>query len=128
LGLLIETYNEKGVNMPDRNINPLRVKLLSEFVVHVKLVFRLMKDKRINPFLKILPFAGVVYLIVPDLLVGPIDDAALLLGGSYLFLELCPQKIIDEHLQQLRLDSSKDQTDDRKDENVIDAEFRDIDK
>ncbi|NTW45258.1 MAG: hypothetical protein HGB14_12725 [Anaerolineaceae bacterium] len=114
--------------MPDRNINPLRVKFLSEFVVHVKLVFRLMKDKRINPFLKILPFGGLIYLIIPDLLVGPIDDAALLLGGSYLFLELCPQKIIDEHLQQLRLDSSKDQTDDRKDENIIDAEFRDVDK
>ena len=114
--------------MPDRNINPMRVKLLSEFVVHVKLVFRLMKDKRINPFLKILPFAGVVYLIVPDLLVGPIDDAALLLGGSYLFLELCPQKIMEEHLQKLRLDSSKDQTDELKDENIIDAEFRDIDK
>jgi len=128
LGLLIETYNEIGVNMPDRNINPLRVKFLSEFVIHIKLVFRLMKDKRINPFLKILPFGGLIYLIVPDLLVGPIDDAALLLGGSYLFLELCPQKIIDEHLQQLRLDSSKDQTEDRKDENIIDAEFRDIDK
>jgi hypothetical protein len=128
LGLLIETYNEIGVNMPDRNINPLRVKFLSEFVIHIKLVFRLMKDKRINPFLKILPFGGLIYLIIPDLLVGPIDDAALLLGGSYLFLELCPQKIIDEHLQQLRLDSSKDQTDDRKDENIIDAEFRDVDK
>ena len=114
--------------MPDRNINPLRVKFLSEFVIHIKLVFRLMKDKRINPFLKILPFGGLIYLIIPDLLVGPIDDAALLLGGSYLFLELCPQKIIDEHLQQLRLDSSKDQTDDRKDENIIDAEFRDVDK
>lgn len=114
--------------MPDRNINPLRVKFLSEFVIHIKLVFRLMKDKRINPFLKILPFGGLIYLIIPDLLVGPIDDAALLLGGSYLFLELCPQKIIDEHLQQLRLDSSKDQTDDRKDENIIDAEFRDLDK
>jgi len=114
--------------MPDRNINPLRVKILSEFVIHIKLVFRLMKDKRINPFLKILPFGGLIYLIIPDLLVGPIDDAALLLGGSYLFLELCPQKIIDEHLQQLRLDSSKDQTDDRKDENIIDAEFRDVDK
>jgi len=128
LGLLIETYNENGVKMPDRNINPLRVKFLSEFVVHVKLVFRLMKDKRINPFLKILPFGGLVYLIIPDLLVGPIDDAALLLGGSYLFLELCPQKIIDEHLQQLRLDPSRNQSDDRNDENVIDAEFRDLDK
>ncbi len=128
MGLLIETYNENGVKMPDRNINPLRVKFLSEFVVHVKLVFRLMKDKRINPFLKILPFGGLVYLIIPDLLVGPIDDAALLLGGSYLFLELCPQKIIDEHLQQLRLDPSRNQSDDRNDENVIDAEFRDLDK
>ncbi len=114
--------------MPDRNINPLRVKFLSEFVIQVRLVFRLMKDKRINPFLKILPFSGLVYLIVPDLLIGPIDDAALLFGGSYLFLELCPQKIIDEHLQQLRLDSSKNQSDDRNDENIIDAEFRDLDK
>lgn len=114
--------------MPERNINPMRFKFLGDFVIQAKLVFRLMGDKRVNPFLKILPFGGVVYLIFPDLLLGPIDDAALLLGGSYLFLELCPRNLVEEHLKKLRLGSSQENFNDKPDENIIDAEFHDIEK
>lgn len=113
--------------MPDKNINPRNFGFISNLVIQIKLVIRLMKDNRISPFLKILPFGGILYFVMPDLLIGPIDDAALLLGGSYLFLELCPPQIVAEHLQQLQFERS--QVNDTKPANdaVIDAEFRDID-
>jgi hypothetical protein len=114
--------------MTGRNINPLKFKFLSEFLVQVRLLLRLMGDKRVNPFLKILPFAGLIYLIFPDFLIGPIDDAALLLGGSYLFLELCPPDLVEEHLNQLRLESSKRKQTLADEENIIDAEFHDVDE
>ncbi|PKN88688.1 MAG: hypothetical protein CVU46_00330 [Chloroflexi bacterium HGW-Chloroflexi-8] len=114
--------------MTDRNINPIKFKFLSDFVLQVRLVLRLIKDKRINPFLKIIPFAGLVYFIFPDILIGPIDDAALILGGSYLFLELCPAEIVAEHMQQLRLEGSKKKDKTSEEENIIDAEFHDVDR
>ncbi len=114
--------------MPDKNINPRNFGFISNFVIQVKLVIRLMKDNRISPFLKILPFGGILYFVLPDLLIGPIDDAALLLGGSYLFLELCPPEIVAEHLQQLQFERTQGRDGNRDNEAIIDAEFRDIDK
>jgi len=58
--------------MPDRNLNPRRTGFISEMVIQAKLVIRLMKDNRINPLLKILPFGGLIYLVIPDILIGPI--------------------------------------------------------
>ena len=65
----------------------------------VKLITRLMKDGRVNPMLKLLPVGTLVYLLVPtDLLpLLPFDDAAVIWLGSYLFVELCPSDIVQEH-------------------------------
>ncbi|MBN1266765.1 MAG: hypothetical protein JXA25_14810 [Anaerolineales bacterium] len=65
---------------------------------NLRLIWRLLMDKRVNPFIKILPIGALVYFIAPDLLpLNPIDDAVLLWLGSYLFLELCPQELVEEH-------------------------------
>ncbi len=114
--------------MPNKQIDPLKPGFFAGFLMQIKLVIRLMQDARINPFLKLLPFAGILYFVIPDLLIGPIDDAALLLGGSYLFIELCPPQIVAEHLHQLRFEHTKDRQENQVDENVVDGEFRDIDK
>lgn len=114
--------------MPNKNLSPNQNGFLGGLIIQVKLVLRLMKDNRINPLLKLLPFLGVVYLIFPDLLLGPIDDAALLLGGSYLFVELCPAQIVAEHMQQLQFENRSKAKDKEIDENVIDGEFHDLDR
>lgn len=110
--------------MSNRNLRPQNKGFLGEMVLQVRLIIRLMKDERINPFLKILPFAGFIYLIMPDLLIGPIDDSAIIFFGSYLFLELCPQTIVQEHMRALRgeVEPNKENHD------VVDAEFHDIDE
>ncbi len=101
-------------------------------VMRIKLILRLMGDKRVNPILKLIPIGSLVYLVLPDI-PGPFDDAAVLWLGSYLFVELCPPQVVEEHMAILKRTisaewhdvlSKQDQADAR-DENVIEGEFRD---
>lgn len=68
----------------------------------IRLVFRLLGDSRINWWLKLLPFGTLLYFVFPDLVPGPIDDAMIIGVGIYLFLELCPTDIVEEHREALR--------------------------
>ena len=80
-----------------------------DLVLRIKLIGKLMADKRINFFLKILPVASLVYLfspidLVPGLalpVIGALDDAAVLWLGTTLFLSLCPEEIVEEHKSRL---------------------------
>ncbi len=74
----------------------------NEVAVRVKLVMRLMFDPRVNVFLKLLPLISLVYLFLPDLMVGPLDDAAVIGIVFTLFVELCPPQVVEEYLAVLR--------------------------
>lgn len=67
----------------------------------IKLILRLMGDGRVSPLLKVIPIASVVYLVFPDLAPGPIDDAAIIWLSTYLFVELCPPNVVQEHLDAI---------------------------
>lgn len=71
-------------------------------VLQLRLVLKLLGDSRVNFLLKLLPLASVIYWIFPDLFFGPIDDAFVLGIGLYLFVELCPSEIVEEHRAALR--------------------------
>ncbi len=104
--------------------------MLRDLVKRLKLIARLMGDRRVNFFLKTLPVASVAYLIFPfDLapgiafpVIGALDDAAILWIGSTLFVELCPPNVVKEHMQEL--DSNLD---DSSSGEVVDAEATDMD-
>jgi hypothetical protein len=87
--------------------------LFSQVGQRVKLIVKLLKDPRVLPLLKLLPLGSLIYLLVPDLAPGPLDDAAIIWIGAYLFVELCPPEIVQEHMDEL--------------EAVIDGEWRDLD-
>jgi len=95
----------------------------------VKLILRLMADRRVNPFLKLLPIGALAYLVIPDLVIGPIDDAVIIWLGTYLFVELCPPAVVLEHRQKLERELSGHLSDlpnngeAPKDEDIIDAEY-----
>jgi len=98
----------------ERNIVPSQGGgMLRELGVRMKLILRLMRDSRVNPLLKLLPVGTLVYLIVPDLAIGPIDDAVVIWLGSVLFVELCPPDVVKEHMDALH--------------SVVDAEWRETD-
>jgi uncharacterized membrane protein YkvA (DUF1232 family) len=78
-------------------------------VMQMKLILRLMGDKKVNFFLKILPVAALIYVISPvDLapglalpVIGALDDAAVLWLGTTLFVSLCPDEVVQMHKDAL---------------------------
>ncbi len=68
---------------------------------HVKLVLRLLRDRRVNLFLKLVPFAGIAYLFFPFDIPLPIDDIGVLWLTSSLFIEMAPAAVVAEHRQIL---------------------------
>jgi uncharacterized membrane protein YkvA (DUF1232 family) len=103
--------------------------MIRDFVLRIKLILRLIGDRRVNPWLKIIPVAGVLYLLspldlIPDIalpVIGELDDAAVLWLTNYLFIELCPPQIVQEHVRLLTAGSSTSDSED-----VIDAESVEI--
>lgn len=89
--------------------------MIRDFVLRVKLILRLVRDRRVSFWLKIIPVAGLLYLVspldlIPDIalpIVGELDDAAVLWLTNALFIELCPRDVVQEHVKAITADSSK---------------------
>lgn len=98
-----------------------------DIATRIKLIIRLMRDRRVNFFLKLLPFGSLIYLVVPDLIPFVIDDALVIWLATYLFVELAPQAVVEEHLAALqkRIPASSESTP-PVDTNVVDGEYKDI--
>lgn len=75
---------------------------LQDLTLRIKLILRLMGDSRVSPMLKLLPIGSLAYLVIPDIAIGPIDDAAVIWLATYLFVELCPPAVVQEHLEALK--------------------------
>jgi uncharacterized membrane protein YkvA (DUF1232 family) len=103
--------------------------VVSNVVTQLKLIARLMGDKRVSIFAKLIPIGAFVYLISPvDLapnvvlpFVGMLDDAAILWLGSYVFTELCPPAVVAEHMKAIAGNMDVNSQDE-----VVDAETTDI--
>ena len=116
--------------MPDRKnrkiVVPASRGMTRDFVDRLKLIFKLMGDKRVSPWVKLIPIGALAYLISPiDLIMGipgidALDDAAVLWIGSNLFVELCPPDVVQEYLQEIRSNFQDNSGD------VVDADATDI--
>ena len=95
---------------------------------NIRLIARLLKDRRVNFFLKLLPIGALIYLVVPvDFLpINPLDDAMVLWLGGTLFIELCPDDIVAEHRQALAGSSVSGDIVERRSADVVDAEYKDV--
>lgn len=108
---------------PDSIIPSSQGSTLRDLILRIKLILRLMGDPRVNPLLKLIPIASLIYLVMPvDLapgvafpVIGALDDAAIVWLGAYLFIELCPPDVVQEHLRALQGKPSTD-------EEIVDAE------
>lgn len=93
----------------------------------LKLIFRLMGDKRVSFLAKLIPVGTFIYMLSPiDAfslpIIGAVDDAFLLWLGSYVFTELCPPKVVEEHMQELAGNMTADSNND----DVVDAVATDV--
>jgi hypothetical protein len=87
--------NERKITFPHNK------GFFQDITLRLKLILKLLGDGRVNPLLKILPIGSLIYLIVPDIAPGPVDDAAVIWLATYLFVELCPPDVVQEHLDAL---------------------------
>ena len=86
----------------EKQITPVDGGFFRDIAIQIKLILRLIADPRVSPFLKLLPIGSLIYLVFPDLAPGPIDDALIIGIGTYLFVELCPPHVVQEHKDALK--------------------------
>ena len=115
-----------------RSIVPARGGIFKDIVGRTKLILRLMGDRRVNPWVKLIPIATLLYWISPvDVIMGipginALDDIAVIGFGSYLFIEMCPRDVVREHTEDL--DSNNEIVDDasQDEDDIVDGEATDV--
>ena len=82
--------------------------LLNEIVNQIRLIWRLLKDRQVPIWVKLIPPLAILYLvspidIIPDpvLGLGQLDDLAILLLGFKLFVEMSPPGVVQRHRDEL---------------------------
>jgi uncharacterized membrane protein YkvA (DUF1232 family) len=82
---------------------------LGGLVRQARLGWRLMKDGRVPGWVKLIPFAALLYFLSPiDLIpdwaipgLGEVDDIVVILLALKMFVDLSPDGVVREHLQGL---------------------------
>jgi len=88
-------------------------------IKYLQLVISLIKDQRVHPLIKILPFLSLIYLIYPDFIPGPVDDAVVIALFLKIFLALVPDEYIEEH----RFNRDYQQPESSSQDAIIEGEF-----
>ncbi|MCX6079621.1 MAG: hypothetical protein NTW32_08835 [Chloroflexi bacterium] len=118
---------------PSQRIIPTQGGILQELSLRARLIFRLIADPRVSPWVKLVPIAGLIYWISPfDLIMGipgidAVDDVAILYFAQYMFIELCPPEVVLEISKNLAgSNNSVIDNVDSQDEEIVDGEATDI--
>jgi len=115
-----------------KSIIPSQGGVLQELTLRAKLIFRLIGDRRVTPWIKLIPIAGLIYWISPvDLIMGipgldAVDDVAVLWFAQYMFIELCPPEVVREISKELMSNNSIVDEVKAQDEDVVDGEATDV--
>lgn len=113
------------------------VGILGTLLRQGRLVWRLLRDGRVPGWVKLLPVAGVFYLLSPvDFLpdwalpgLGELDDLAVVLLMLKAFVDLSPPDIVREHLEGLAGRRGKSQpANDLSSSPYIDGSYRILDE
>lgn len=88
-------------------------------IKNLQLIVSLMKDQRVHPLIKLLPFLSLIYLVYPDFIPGPLDDAVVIALFLKIFLALVPDELIEEH--RFNRDYQKPQP--SAEDSIIEGEF-----
>jgi len=109
----------------EKEVIPSKGGVFNDLSNYIKLVARLIGDKRVGPLYKLLPIGALAYFLVPDLVPGPIDDAMVVWLGTYLFVEICPADVVQEHRDELDKAVAGEPRDSNEPEEdqIVDAEF-----
>ena len=94
---------EKRPMTYDPNVNVIR-----NFIIQVRLTWKLLRDSRVPLWVKGTFLASVAYIVspldfVPDAipLLGQIDDLGVLAIGMKLLMEMSPAEVVAEHMESM---------------------------
>ncbi|MEE4310490.1 MAG: DUF1232 domain-containing protein [candidate division KSB1 bacterium] len=102
------------MNEPNR-LNPRQLlNMLVNLPGIIRLVWRLVRDRRTPMRLKLILFGAVLYVVSPaDLIpgflipvLGQIDDVVVLILATQYFLKSCPPELIAEHKKRIEEERS----------------------
>lgn len=107
---------------------------LQDIILQFKLILRLMGDRRVSFLLKLLPVAALVYLVSPvDFFpglvlpfIGALDDAAIIWIGVSMFTALCPEEVVQEHMNALQKVIPGAWRDAPEETDIVEVEPRDV--
>ena len=84
------------------------VELIRRIPTYVRLVWALLRDRRVPPQQKLILVGIAAYLVLPiDLIpdfvpvLGQLDDVAVILLGLDLFIRSAPQDVVEEHVARI---------------------------
>jgi uncharacterized membrane protein YkvA (DUF1232 family) len=123
-----EHMNKKS----SQSMIPSKGGVLQELTLRAKLIFRLIGDRRVSPWVKLIPIAGLVYWLSPiDFIMGipgvdAVDDVAILWFAQYMFIELCPPDVVRELSKQLSSNNTIVDEANLDEEEVVDGEATDV--
>ena len=88
-------------------------------VQQLQLILKLIRDKRVHPLVKVLPFLSLIYLVYPDMIPGPFDDAVVITLFFKFFLMLIPADVMSDlkYEQELQVKNNNDEG------NIVEGEF-----
>ena len=103
--------------------------MIEKLAVQLKLIYQLLRDRRVNFLLKLIPLFAVVYFFLPDPFVIPLelDDWGVLIVCFYLFVQLCPPEVVEEHLAAIRRGVPGKWKNPADSGDVIDVDFKELD-
>ncbi len=77
------------------------IDLVYRLVVEARLIWRLIRDRRVPLYWKLIPAAVVGYLLIPFNILAPLDDIAITWIGLAIFVEVCPPEVVAEQRAEL---------------------------
>jgi uncharacterized membrane protein YkvA (DUF1232 family) len=105
-----------------------RSKAVGSLLSDVHLALRLVREPAVPPYLKVVPFAALAYVLspldfLPDVLpiIGQLDDLGIVILSVKLFLRLCPADVVAFHREAI--DQHRPYAPMSPASRVIDAEF-----
>ncbi len=108
-----------------------RVNLIVAMVNRLRLVYRLLRDPRVPLFTKVIPFASLVYVIlpvdfVPDVIpvLGQLDDLGVVLLAIETFIFMAPQNVVQEHRNAIEHETKQGVHEDT----VVDGEWHTVNR
>lgn len=83
--------------------------MIETVISEVRLVWRLIRDRRVPLWTKAIPLIAAAYIVspvdfIPDIIpvLGQLDDITVLLAGLRAFRQIVPVEILEEHLTQIQ--------------------------